>query len=1264
MSQAPDQVMTFPLHGTHLLEASAGTGKTWNMASLYVRFILGHERDRGGLIPRDLLVVTFTRAATQELQDRIRHRLNETARFIETLSVSAGSLEDSHNAMSGDALLDGLKDYYLEHPDHQTGDAYRLHLAADSMDDAAIHTIHGWCQRMLKQHAFDSGSLFDLTLETDEGERLRACVRDFWRTCIYPLSRKDLRWIHLVAKDPESLLSAIKDLLMLPTEALHALAGDAGMTTNRLDKALHALDIWSEERTRLEDQLRQLWASDGPAIISILEKAKAAGDLNNQVYNVNYTRWVDAIIAWSKDPALTREGFKLENFATGEFRLSPKGSPREPEHPAFETAAALLAHEKNTRALTELKTALRLVACAWVSARLEAEKHASAVLDQNDLVRKLHAAISGQNGGRLAAIIRQQYPIALIDEFQDTDPLQYAIFKAIYGRQDRDHAWWMVGDPKQAIYSFRGADIYAYLDARRQPGITRHALTTNFRSTVEMVSAVNQVFGYAEARDVGAFDFDTGADGKRLIGFEKTQARDRNERLYEKTPEAVHPITGLRFWHLQNGDQPIGSGAFIERMAEVCAHTITDLLNRSHDPKASSPPAVFFADRDLENARPLQPQDMAILVANWKEAHAIQRALERRNLKSVYLSDRDSIFKTPEARDLILWLEAFMAPREGRRIRAAMATATLNLEAATLLQLTEDDGVLDGVIERFLGYGSLWRDQGILPALHQFILDQSLPATRLERPSGERTLTNVLHLAELLQREAASLDGQQGLLRFLRESIEGSGQEDEHILRLESDHARIRVITIHKSKGLEFPLVFLPFAALTRPLDGQSGIYKYHDDALRLRVSLEANSDENPSPLACAERERRQETLRLLYVALTRARHACWVGIGPYKKGASERQPKAGPKDETTLHQGALGYLLKGGELIKASELPGLLEALRGEEPAIQVETIDTPPPFITYQGPADLPTRVGSALRFKGDAFETWRIDSYSRLVGYTVQGEAESRQDLEEPLAREPETAMTATPQGLHCFPAGPRHGDFLHRLLEAAGREGFDRVAEDALLRQTIIRKALLLESYEDRWQEALDHWLTRFLTQSLMLGSTPLTLCDLSVTDCRMEMEFWLEIRKARLKAIDRVVSEHLLKDLPRPPLREEHLNGMLKGFMDLTFRHNGQFYVADYKSNRLGKTDAAYTVDAQNREVLKHRYDLQYALYTLALHRYLKSRLGSAYDYDQRVGGVAYLFLRGLEGPSGGVHFIKPPRPMIEALDGLFSGQSQAVADGV
>ena len=1251
MSQ-PLDIFTLPLQGIQLIEASAGTGKTWSIASLYVRLVLGHgvftDPLRRPLLPREILVVTFTKAATEELKDRIRSRLNETAEYLRHPDPSLN-----------DALLERLLEAYPDAAEREAA-AYRLHLAAESMDEAAISTIHGWCQRMLKQHAFDSGALFDETLAEDHQALLQACARDFWRSEIQSLDPDRIAPLLGSIASPMTLCQAIGPLLRIPGETLEALIQQSPLELTDLKTALDAYWNWSHSFASNESLARSAWKDHRSQIEAILRSAYQDQILKRDQYKLLDTK-LQQMAEWADRGGPLDPKVKMERFARNRFVLAQEGGA-EPSHYAFDLLGMYLDEMARTDLMEGLKTALVLTATLKIQKQYARIKHERAVLDQNDFIQKLHQALAHEGGEQLARVIRQQYPVALIDEFQDTDPFQYQIFKTIYGESTDQAAWLMVGDPKQAIYGFRGADIFSYLDARDQPGVNTHTLPTNYRSTEPLVAAINQIFQQGETHPEGAFAFSKHPSGQPRLPFERVSAKGLTTQLLKDG----EPLPALTLQYLSHGGMPIGKDAFKLEMAKVCANTIAELLNQSTDPHSPELNAIFFLDTESQKARNLKPSDMAVLVRDRHEADAIKKQLAARGLKSVYLSDGDSVFKTSEAQDLLIWMDAFLNPREGARLRAALSTPMLAHRYDAIEQLILDETQFEATVERFVGYSEIWQADGILPAVRRFILDERLPHRIIGQPGYERTLTNLFHLTELLQSESQSLDGQNGLIRFLRSAIDDESKQDEHILRLEDDSGLIRILTLFKSKGLEFPLVFLPFIADSKGFKTPL-VYAYHDSQNRLELSLSPGDPGDPnSPFERMKREQLQEALRLFYVGLTRAQYGLWMGVAPVKS-------RAGQQPLTDLHQGALGYLLKGGDEIRVDELGPLLEQLiHGLPETVLHEVVSEPK--VNYWGRLSQNTLTRTPRRYEGGPFERWSIESYSRMiVGLEhedpaptlmiadLETGADDRADEARILSDIPES--TAATQGLHAFPAGKAHGDYLHGLLEAAGNAGFDRVLTDPMLRKDLVTQSLRTRTYPESWADRLDHWLEAFLAQNFPLQQSTLRLGDLPKEAIRSEMEFWFEIEDTTLEAIDQTITRHILPGQERPRLKNQSINGMLKGFMDLCFRHEGRYYIADYKSNRLGTQDADYTPERLNQEILHHRYDLQYTLYLLALHRYLKSRLKEQYDYEHQIGGVAYFFLRGLGGPSHGIHFIKPPFELIETLDRMFRKGTPGDADG-
>jgi len=1220
MTTSMPLALGFPLHGSQLIEASAGTGKTFTISALYLRLVLGHGGEANGfgreLLPPQILVVTFTDAATKELRERIRTRLAEAARYFR------------NETPAPDGLIEQLRDQFGA--EQWPGCANRLDIAAQWMDEAAVSTIHSWCQRMLREHAFDSGSLFTQTLETDHSDLLGEVLRDYWRLFCYPMQGDALSWVRANWGGPAALLPRVRGLF----------ASERDNATTQAPAEVIAQCLLERRAALIE--LKAPWRQWADELLAICHQGVASKSVDGRKMQARYFEpWFEKIRAWADD-----ENLEQLDIGTGFSRLTPDGMAEAwkgdaPNHPGLDAMPGLKA---SLDALPTPDAAVLQHAAHWVGARFEEEKRRRAEMGFDDMLLRLDAALQAEGGDRLATLIREQFPVALIDEFQDTDPVQYRIFETIYRIEEnnRESGLFLIGDPKQAIYAFRGADIYTYLRARQATSGRLHTLGTNFRSSHDMVGAVNQVFDRAESREQGrgAFLFRE-SNGVNPVPFLPVDAQGRKERLQVDGQD----VTALNLWHLA-GDQPLSGVAYRQQLAAACASEITALLNGGQQGRAG----FAQSGKDL---RGVLPADIAILVRDGKEAQAVRGELSARGVRSVYLSDKDSVFAAQEARDLLTWLKACAEPDVERPLRAALASITLNLPLTELERLNQGELAWEARVMQFRRYRDIWRGQGVLPMLRRLLHDFQLPQALVARNEGERVLTNLLHLSELLQQAASELDGEQALIRHLSEHLALSGQAgEEQILRLESDEQLVKVVTIHKSKGLEYPLVFLPFICSAKPVDGSRLPLHYHDGQGVARVTLSPT----PELIALADDERLAEDLRLLYVALTRARHALWLGVADLKRGNN---------NSSVLHLSALGYLLGGGiPLAEPNGLQRWLEDLQQGCPAIRYQPL--PEATAEHYHPPRNDARLLAPLIPKRKASENWWIASYSALrisdslsPGSTEAPENPQAQKLFDDERLDPDAPREILSAGsdIHRFPRGPNPGTFLHGLLEWAGDEGFStepQALEDAIARRCNRR------GWEG-WIPTLKDWLQHLLTVPLRVGSeqSPVVLEQLS--QYKIEMEFWFASHKVDVLQLDERVRHHTHRGVARVAAEPVLLNGMFKGFIDLTFEHEGRYYVADYKSNWLGTDDAAYTEQAMEQSILDNRYDLQYVLYLLALHRQLKARLVD-YDYDRHVGGALYLFLRGTRSPSQGAYFVRPPRQLIEELDDLFQGKSQAKSE--
>ncbi|WP_082987904.1 exodeoxyribonuclease V subunit beta [Bordetella bronchialis] len=1302
----PLDVLRFPLHGSRLIEASAGTGKTFTIATLYVRLVLGHGGEQGydrPLMPPQILVVTFTEAATQELRDRIRARLAQAA---------ACFLADPDSVVERPPGEDPLHDLRADYPPASwAACARKLQLAVEWMDEAAVSTIHGWCNRMLREHAFDSNSLFQQTLEQNTAPLMAEVVRDYWRAHIAPLDAISAAEVRAWWPGPEELQAQLLPVLRFAPE-LKA-PGQAGLAHGLDDAGAAAgaeadgagrapCDLLRTARQRRQAQLGRLkapWLSWLPELRRLFDEGVSAKRVNGrQIQARYYESWLENLRAWCEDP----DARIPQLTETAWLRLGPgldeawKGDP--PDHPAF---AALAELREQTRALPEARHDVLRHAADWVSRRFAGEQAQRAQMSFDALLDQLDAALAGPSGAALAETLRRQFPVALIDEFQDTDPVQYRIFDAVYRVADNDKgsALILIGDPKQAIYGFRGADIFTYLRARAAVDGRLYVLGRNFRSSVPMVRAVNHCFLAAERRPEGEGAFLFRRRDANPVPFIPVQANDRPDRLVV----AGTATPALTMWWLPQAEdgKPMGAGAYVETMADACAGEIARLLTLSQQGSAG------FAPRDAVRASaspdgpaaarqapgpaasplstaflaPLRPADIAVLVDTGRQARAVRRALSRRGVRSVYLSERQSVFASPQAGEIEFWLRACAEPDDGRALRAALATPTLGVPWQELDRVGQDELEWEARVQQFRGYARCWREKGVLPMLRRLLDDFGVPARQLsagEDPGqaagdGERVMTDILHIAELLQQASTQIDGEHALLRHLAEMRHAAAQGEENdalTIRLESDADLVRVITVHKSKGLEYPLVFLPYAAAFRPVRPDAVPLSWHDEDGELKVSLVPDAHGH----ARADRERLGEDLRKLYVALTRARYATWVGVAPL----------------ADLQASALGYLIGKGQAGQDEPLADVLEAWRDGHADIALREAPAPGE-IRYRADAvgrAAPGPAGGARTMRRTVRDPWWVASYSSLRTArdgAMEAEPETaREDVFLEAAESDNPASAAgdgsvdtrgmavrSPPGtvpsaardalgaLHAFPAGAQAGTFFHELLEWAAAQGFATVAGQPEAARLAVARLCEVRNWSD-WTEPLTAWLLDTVARPMALPGMPgmpgqavPPVALAGVGGYIAEMEFWLGADNVDVARLDRIVRAHTLEQAPRPALEPGRIHGMLKGFIDLVFEHQGRYYVLDYKSNRLGDDDSAYTQAAMRQAMLGHRYELQYALYLFALHRLLRSRLPD-YDYDRHVGGAAYVFLRGTRAPQGGVFVDRPPAAMVQALDRLFA----------
>ena len=1203
--------------GLTLIEASAGTGKTWTITALYILLVL-EKRMR----PEEILVVTYTKAATAELRDRIRKRLADTLDLYAT----------------GREPVDELEQLLLATGNIDTETAQKLLTRAlYSFDDAAIFTIHGFCQRALLENAFESGSLFDSEMTGDQTAIVRQVCDDFWRSRI--MSEEGLFLERLVADGytPDKLAAPFAGHYQNPALRVIPEADDPDLSAliRYCDALLPPVAaLWRSERAVIIEQLQHANLSQTSYKPSQIEASAAKLDVclsNGSVKNNS-----DGLVL-----------FTANKIAAG----MKKGSTR-PSHRFFELCqqlhvAVMQVDEACKQKLIHCQTALQ----EWLRSELAKRKQILNLRSYDDLLLDLHLALEGYDGVSLAAALRERYHAALIDEFQDTDPLQWRIFARLAGlsfptpsrdgkgcfqevHQKTTYPLFLIGDPKQAIYSFRGADIQAYIAAALATDIDRcWTLDTNRRSTRPLVKAVNTLFRTDDPFQCTAIDF-----------TEVQSGRNPQHQLLHNNCPVEQP---LRFWVHQREDQTKVAGKTAVRTAAVTATAveIARLLDGDFE---------IIAKDGIR--RPLKPGDIAVLVKAHYQADQIQDALTSTGIPSVQHGNA-TIFETREAQDILRILRAASDPIRGDLIREALLTAVIGFSANEVFALGSDDGEWELWLMRFRALHDAARSGGVIALAARLLGECGVRKQILAHAGSERRMTNILHCMELLHgAEQEHGIGIEYSITWLERRISGEQQDETALLRLETDDNAVTLSTIHASKGLEYPVVFLPFAWDPPSSRNSRVLFHAEDGGLVLDLGSEQRETVHKQ-LARAEQE--AEAVRLLYVAITRAEFLCYVTWGAVKDafGSPLRRLLHGSKYKDAKSFGATS----DQEIL--NDIRALAESsIQGDNSiAISVKFMPTNmvPPL--HRPDLDMVTSY-SCRELQGTITANWRVSSFSAIAGGSERTlQPRDHDALPAPAAATDFDRMADT-VGLSIFdfPRGAEAGTCLHELFEHLD---FSRSAGNAL--ETTTLDCLQRNGYDQCWLPAVTGMMDAVLSAPLIPDAPGFALARLRPAAWRTEMEFFLPLELlsgpllrevfAGLLSPEQHGSYHEILSM----LQVQESRGMLHGFIDMIFEHAGRYYIIDWKSNHLGNHRDDYHPSALRHSMAQHAYILQYHLYTLALDRLLKLRLPD-YDYAAHFGGAIYIFLRGVsaDSPDNGIFRDRPSPEFIDRANRILLAPGQ------
>jgi exodeoxyribonuclease V beta subunit len=1180
-----------PLEGANLIEASAGTGKTHTITGLFLRLLL--EKN---LAVHQILVVTFTEAATEELKDRIRSKIREAIAAFST-------------GKSGESFLDELVKQQAS-----AEDALRLlREALRTFDKASIFTIHGFCRRMLHENAFESGSLFDTELVTDPSAMIQESTDDFWRRHLTTASPLFVDYARSKGFTPEGLVSLLKSKMNQPF--LRIIPEAEGPDTGPQEKRFR--DAFS--------RARKAWSSSKEEVTRVLTSWEGLSRSKYRVSNIDpWVKEMEMFFTFGESAAGLFPFFT--KFCSSEVANSMNKGFSPPKHHFFDRCEDLYqASQELEEVFVRRLLGLKVKLFRGVDEELGRIKIEKNVQTFDDLLLKLQAALEGRGGRDLAIAIRRKYRAALIDEFQDTDPVQYAIFQSIFGRGGS--ILFLVGDPKQSIYGFRGADIFAYMEAVDKVD-TRYTLTENWRSDPELIKSINALFGNVQP----AFVYEK-------IPFEPAKAARGRET---KPLKIEGEREGFTLWFVDSEKWAGQKGVINKGVAQAqlpgfVAAEITRLLNLGKESKA------------LIGDRPLRANDIAVLVRQNREALLVQKALSERNVPSV-LHSTENLFDSHEAQEMDRFLAAAVEPNAESLIKAALSTHMLGISGEELERLTLDEARWQRWLVKFRDYHDLWEQRGFFRMFRSFLRDEKILTRLIAFTDGERRITNLLHLMEVVHQATVERKlNMTGLLKWFSEQRDPDApRSEEHQLRLESDENAVKLVTIHKSKGLEYPVVFCPFSWDGVRSKKSAEPLLFHNPQHPIELIFDLGSDEREPHKAIADKEELAENLRLLYVALTRAKCRVYLAWGRFKNAETSapayllHAPPGKPSDNL------VEALAENFTKVTNEELLSKVRSLM-KKPAATVEVIKDLEADESRFAPPPEEMRIHPPKSFAARIDRQWKISSFSALVSDKVHGEEGTDYDSATSLGPEYPMRMLEEPAGIFAFPKGAKAGTFLHDVFEH-----LDFCNAMGPSREELVKEKLAQYGYDLSWLEIVCGMLDKVLRVPLDPERQDFCLSRVRMEDRLNELEFYFPLKALPPETLSRILAGSDLRQ--KVPERIERLNvsplrGFMKGFMDMVFRFEDRYYLVDWKSNFLGASVEDYALENLTRAMEENFYTLQYTFYTLALNQYLRVRV-QGYDYDRHFGGVFYVFLRGVDpgrGPGFGVYRDKPRRDLIEAL---------------
>ncbi len=1163
------------LKNSNLIEASAGTGKTNIISILYLRFLLGInlQKNFSSLHFNKLLIVTFTDLATLEIKNRIR--IN-----IKNLRISC-----KNNV----CLNDEIK-YLFDEVKNIPNIINILFLYEYQIDIFSIFTIHGFCKKILFTNFFSSNLNLSFNILNSESDLIYNLVVFFWKKYFNPLSVSLIKIIITYWLNPKDLFKYILPFFNYIT-----------FDFNYINNYLSINDCYCKIINFI-NKVKKQWNLENKNIYHLLMSL----NLNKYVYNKkNISNWVKKLSIWSNtitvnflypDCLLRFSGKYLFNCSNGNVLFLRKDS--------FFSFVDNLFLIKN-----DLFNFILVLCFNYVKKELKKKKINKSLLSFNDLILYLYKSLNKDVNNVLVDSIKSSYPVILIDEFQDTDFLQYEIFYKIYINNDSnlETKLILIGDVKQLIYTFRGASVYIYIKARNDVNCL-YTFNDNWRSSFNLIESINYLF----CRLKNVFFF---KDIKYIpVNYSK---KSKLLKIIRKD-KIDYSINFFVF------KKKLINLNYKQVLAKYCAISVCKLLDESKNN------FIYFSNK--KQKKKIVPSDISILVYSNLETKIIFDEFSKLNLPIVNNSVNSNVFSTLEAKEVMFVLKSILFPESELNMRNALSTSIFGFDLFSISKYLSDKNKLYLLIEEFHCYYNILINDGFFSMI-KFIIYKKNLINRL--CDNKQYIINLIHISEILQKIYLDLKNEKFLLDWLNEKINSFELNiPEYSIRsYYDDNNAIKVTTIHKSKGLQYNIVYIPFLINLRKKDKYYVFY----DLKKNNVNVDLLKSKKNRKLF--KKELISEEMRLLYVAITRSVYQCNLFVYENKKY----------RNLSKFYLSSIGKIFFFNKKKDFNDIKKILFNNFNCKYINFIFIKDINKKVIFYFNNEDDFNKEIINIKKKKFNFNF----KNKGLFNYTNIVNKNDKYFLKYIDFNKEKNDFNNEKKNIHYFPKGENIGNFFHILLE---NMDFNKD-----INVDFISKKLIEFNYDNNWLNIIKNSLFNVL--NVKLDFINISISSDKIVFLFKEFDFLLFIKKSfSFSNYNKIIKKYdfISKFCNDIFVSFDLLNGYLNGVIDLIFLYKEKFYIVDYKSNWLGYSYSDYNKNNLLKIMSFNRYDIQYQIYSLVLHNYLKLNLLN-YSYNKNFGGIYYIFIRGLflnkyNKTENGIFFVKPNNVLINKLSILICGK--------